>query len=354
MEPSTRSTYFDLESRVRAEEAYITTYHGSQKFTISDSIEGLEQQWNEGKNWEQCEFLVSSNENLVSPEVKILLHVSKTFYHFFIDSLPIIMKMHKEHPGARLILYIDKYEPNEGYDKILSFLFKLLDTMEVKYSTVPTCPGYQFAPVYKLNNFVVIDETVNIHNEVTLVDVRYAVDLIIDYLHASEKSSKVKKLPEPTKKIYLTRGNLGVKLGDVSEDYVGYKDDIRMYDAYKLEEFFVENGYEIVHPESKFETLEEQILFMLEVKELAAITSSGLANVIFMQPNQNVIEIQAEVVQAKTVYFDGPRPMVTLSQGIHNFYPPLSFMRGATHTCIPTERDPEVAIIKLKETGLFK
>lgn len=351
MEPSTRDVYFDLDSHVKKEEAYITTYHTFNRFLVSDSIQGLEEKWNEGQNWEQCEFLISSNENLVSPEIKVLIYVSGAFYHFFIDSLAIILKLHKQHPGARLILYLDKYEPNKNYDKILSFLFKLLDHLNVKYSTVPTSPGYNFAPVYKFSNFVVIDESINIHNEVTLVDVKYAADVVIDYL-----TGGASPLPEPTKKVYISRGIHGVKLGDVSEDYVGYKDDLRIYEPDKLENVLIENGYEIVHPESKFETIEEQILFMLEVKSLVAVTCSGLTNVIFMQPEQNVIEIQSEVVQVKSTVHtgDGSPPSVTLMQSIHNYYPPLSFMRGVTHTCIPTERDPEVAIERMRAAGLIK
>lgn len=361
MEPSTRNLHFNLDERVVAEEAYITTHYEFDTFLIGDSLESLEHNWNEGRDWKEREFLISNNENLVSPEVKVLIYVSRTFYHFFIDSLAMILKIHKQNPGVRFVLYLDKHAPNKEYDKLLDFLFGLLEALDAKYSTVPTSPGYDFAPVYKFSNYVVVDKNMDIHKEVTLLDVKYAMDLAIEYsLYRAVNTGKPLDLPVPHRKIYLTRGGAGTDIGEVEFDkeygeYGGYTDDVRLLDEHKLEEYLSSNGYEILQPEVRFRTTAEQILYMAEVKSLVAVTCSGLANVIFMQPGQTVIEIQSEIVQVVSVTYDKDGyEKVKLMQGIHNFYPPLSFMRNALHVCVPTNRDAEAAVARLKETSLIR
>jgi capsular polysaccharide biosynthesis protein len=178
----------------------------------------------------------------------------------------------------------------------------------------------------------------------SFLDIKYMADIIIKH---SKKYMNVTDSVEPFRKLYISRGHAPSDLGPIVEGYPDYTDDKRMNDAWKLEEFFVSMGYDAFSPEKKFSSLMEQIVYMSEVKTLASITSSGLANMIFMQPNQTIIEIQAELVQV--MRFDNDT-VVYPRQRIHNYYSTLSFMPEHTHISIPSRRDPD-KVIKTLTSG---
>ena len=54
-------------------------------------------------------------------------------------------------------------------------------------------------------------------------------------------------------------------------------------------------GYESIYAPEKFKNFEEQINYFNEVKTLVAISSSGLANSLFMQPQTTLFELQTNI-----------------------------------------------------------
>jgi hypothetical protein len=195
--------------------------------------------------------------------------------------------------------------------------------------------------VYKIKNFITTDRRwFDYHRALTLLDVEAAVSCL-KYLYLSEPVRA-----KPFRKVYLKRLPSPEVIGSVYTEDGSYPNDVRMYDEDKLVEFFVDNGYEIVIPEEKFESLAEQINYMSEVDTLAAVSSSGLINSLFMQPGQKVIEILAEIVNINYLREDG---LLTTTQGLPMEYYPLSFLLGHSHIMISTKRDASVAIRKLED-----
>ncbi len=348
MEPSTREIQIELDKLVQHDAAYVTIFHEFGKFVVADTPEGLEAEYFKDKVGSKIEFFVSTSNEFISEETKVLLFIEDTFYHFFIDSLTGLLKFHRENPSALFVLYLQKARPNPAYEKFLPLLFRILDRANIRYKVVSTVVGMDFAPVYKMNNYVLIDQNINIHEMLTFVDIERAV--YWSFKAARDDQWEEHEPTPPFRKVYLTRGGKGGDLGPIDKDYKYYKDDLRMYEEEKLEKFFSDLGYEIVEPETKFDSIMEQIMYMREVKTLVAVTCSGLANMIFMQPNQLVIELQAELVQVNGDYSDAG--MLVPKQNLHNFYQPLSFMGDHTYIGIPSRRDPDAVIDKLSKDAI--
>ena len=342
MEPSTRKIEIDVENLIQRDTSYVTTLNDFGDFIAAETPDKLETEYFKDKDGSKVEFFVSTSDDMVSEDIKVLMPISDKFYHFFIDSLTTLLKIHKQHPGVIFVLYINRSKPNPSYEDFLVLLFKVLDFMNVRYKVISTVPGMDFAPTYKFNNYVLIDSRINVHEMVTFIDVRYAIDLAIK--SAVDESEDV---VVPFRKVYLTRGGKGADIGPVADDYEFYRDDLRIYEEEKLEKFFSDLGYEIVEPETEFESIAHQIRYMREVKALVSATSSGLANMMFMQNNQTVIEIQVEIVQV----FDNTIPVVPV-QSLHNYYQPLSFMGGHLHISIPSDRHPDKVIEVLTKDAL--
>lgn len=355
MEESTRKLSVDLKNMVTRKESYITTHHTFDAFSVGDSLEDLISNLNNPETGIKSSstklfkpnLVVIDSDEMISDKTKVIVHVQDTVYHFFIDSLTLILKIHKEHPGTKFVLYLQKARSNQSIDNFLELLFLILDGEGVDYTAFPTIPGEDYAHVYKFNNYVIIDRAVvNVHEILSFIDVEYMADLAIKY---SKKYMNVTESVEPFRKLYVSRSNAPSSLGPIADDYKDYRDDKRMNDAWKLEEFFVSMGYDAFSPEKHFSSIMEQIVYMTEVKTLASITSSGLANMIFMKPNQTIIEVQAELVQAMRYDDD---TVVVPTQRLHNYYSTLSFMRQHSHISIPSRRDPD-KVINALTSGLI-
>jgi hypothetical protein len=336
VQPSTKKVDIDLEALVQNEAAYVTIDSEFDSFVVADAPENLETEYTRDRDGSKVEFLVSTLGDMVSEETKVLLPISDKFYHFFIDSLPTLLKIHRQDPSILFVLYIRKTRPNAAYEQFLTLLSMVLSHIEIKHKIIAIGPGMNFAPTYQFNNYILIDEIrLSIHDLLTFPDIQYAIDIAIRCAGGYGDSDVL----VPFRKVYLTRRGAGANIGPVADNYKFYKDDLRMYDEEKLEKFFSDLGYEIVEPETRFESIMDQICYMRGVKTLVSVTSSGLANMIFMQENQTIIEIQSEIVQA----LDNTIPVVPV-QSLHSYYQPLSFMNQHLHISIPSNRDPDKVI----------
>jgi hypothetical protein len=348
MEESTRKLKVDLRSFINTESCYVTTHQIFEEFSEANSKDNLYLAVHnpDPRNTRETELDFIDTDEMVSDQNKVLIYVQDTVYHFFIDSLALILKIHKEHPGTKFVLYLQKARSTQSINNFYELLFLILDGEGVDYKAISTITGKDYAPVYKFNNYARLDRRVHIHNLISFLDVEYMADLALKY---SKEYMNVTTDVEPFRKLYVSRGNAPSTLGPVVDDYPDYTDDIRMNDAWKVEEFFVSKGYDAFSPEKYFSSIMEQIVYMSEVKTLASITSSGLSNMIFMKPNQTIIEMQSELVQV--MRFDDDE-IVYPTQKLHNYYSTLSFMREHTHISIPSRRDPD-RVIKTLSEGLL-
>jgi hypothetical protein len=340
MEPSTRnltSVMYPTDHGTK----YVTIHNEAHEFKIAPSYEELAQEL----DFNDPELVV----DFLSDELKVLIKVDDAFYHFFIDSLPQILKIHRESPERLIVIYLQTARPSKTTDSTIQLLLMILNGEGVNYRAVTIDRGENYYPVFKINNFSSGDPYFSEQPITTFEDVLYAKDLVIAY--ARKALGLTDESKPPYKKVYLTRGpEAGTNVGTPPEDYnAGYKDDIRMNDAWKLEEFFASMGYEIVNPEIDFESLLHQIVFMTDIKTLVSVTSSGLASMIFMQPRQTVIELQAEIVQMSRRSHEDP---VIPIQGVHTMYATLSFMKEHLLVSVPSRRDPDRVIEALTEGPL--
>lgn len=349
MQPSTRELDIDIESLIETERSYITIYNefGFQNFLSAKTPDDLDKELFSDKDGWKVEFLVSTSKDMVSKEVKVLIPIQDSFYHFFMDSLALLLRLHRQDPSLLFVLYIQRSRPSKSYEDFLVLMFNILDSITVKYKTISTLVGHNFAPVYEFDNYILIDENRNLYQSLSFVDINHMINLALQYSKTDKNSDTYS--PVPFRKVYLTRGGKGSYLGPIAKDYKYYKDDLRMYEEEKLEKFFGDLGYEIVEPETKFDSIMEQINYMREVKSLVAVTCSGLMNMLFMQDNQTVIEIQVELVQV----MGGSDPELIMPlQNLHSYYQSLSFVNKHTFISIPSDRDPDKVIEALSKDSL--
>ena len=340
MDPTTKNINFDISTLIRSGPSYISADNDFTFFYKGSTTEELLSDYFTGRGTKEIDLLVSTSEQMTHPETKVLVMVSEKFYHFFIDSLPLIFKIHRSNPEARIVLYLRVGDSSPQYESFLSLLYRVLDGEGVNYSKISTVRGLELAPVYKFNNYVLLDNrTINLHTVLSFSDIKYSTDLLVRYCNPNGKDSLEHPNP-PYRKVYMPhRGSLYG--GDIPDEYEYYKDDSRMEDEYKLQEFFMGMGYEIFNYGITAETIEDQINYMTEVKTLVSLTSSGLTNMIFMQPGQTVVEIQAEIVLH--IHQEQSR-QETLLQRLHPFYQVLGFMRDHLFISVPSNRDPDKVI----------
>lgn len=335
MEASTRDINTDIFHYLVKEETYLVRNNHDSTFVMHEVFSGLKQ---------HCSVkhldLIDLPE--VAPdELKAVVYVHDKFYHFFVESLPLILKLHKINPNIKFILYI-KTSKDINSQPFLDVLFDVLKDLNIKYVVVSSTSEDKFFPACRISNFIRTDETVfNLHSELSLKDVDYAMSILKKKYLDVELENK-----EPFRRVYLAMGNTAREFGDVYTSDGSYGDDARIYDEHKLREHFLDAGYEVFMPEEKFSTIAEQISYMSEVAVLASVSSSALTNSLFMKPGGQVIEIVAEVVVPSGIDSQG---YVKTKQAIPAEYSPLSFLMGHTHLMVPTNRDADVALERLKK-----
>lgn len=148
----------------------------------------------------------------------------------------------------------------------------------------------------------------------------------------------------PTKKIYLSRRkageNVGATISDNSLTYPNFGKK-RIMNEQILESFLEKNNFEIIYPED-FKTLDDQICFMRNVKTVASTTSSGLANIFFMNSGTNIIEF------VSTHGFDSEY------EELHSQYFTISYMLNNNHYAIQNkDRNAETLVQKIKESKIL-
>lgn len=333
MEASTRNLDIDLVKHVYREKTYIVRNKGMEFFEGS-TFEDLK------KDCGADELKLLDIPELLTEELKVLIDVSDTFYHFFTETLPLIVKLHRVDPSIRFVLYVRKSWRLET-DSFIDVLFDVLEELDAKW-TVLDIHHEDFFPACRIRNFLRTDPSVfNFHASTSLADISRAALLLQQKYLGSVDTTPWRKIYIP----YSPKNPTG--FGSVYIKNGSYRDDARMNDEWKIQQYFLDAGYEVIMTKQEFEAggIAEQIRFMSEVAVLASISSSGLTNMLFMQPGGKVVELAAEVVVPSHT---GPDGLVRTKQSVPPYYQ-LSFGMGHTHVMVPTNRDPDVAIERLKK-----
>jgi hypothetical protein len=270
-----------------------------------------------------------------STKEKVLISLSSGPYHFFNDSVGPALKALDDVPNAEV--YIDV--ANIWFDRhnlFYDFFFKVIRDKGFTVYEVDT-RGY---------------DAVNVSNFHVMITNQYVANSGNRVFEAYKHYVKDKNV-EPYRNVYLSRKYMGDR--DWSRqlhDGLSAKHDNRIDNEKILERYFAEKGFEIICPED-FKSFEDQINFFYSVKTLVSLTSSGLTNAFFMQPNNTMVELMTPLV----TFHDQPGPdkLAHAQEAIHHFYQLVATNRGHKYIGIPNmPRSAEKIVETIESDDAFR
>ncbi len=256
----------------------------------------------------------SSISFLENNKTYVIMEAKSNYHHFFLNLLiPALIALDElDHKNLHFVLCDLNLRPDkENFDKLL---LELLQENGISYTEVDNSE-FQYI---NAKNFIPING----------VDIESGIPLLYEYLTDKYKVST----ETPSKKIYISRKNYSSQ-------------DTRIDDEETLENYFMEKGFQIVYPEN-IATFKEQFELFNSCSTLAALSGSGLTSLIFMQKNQQVIEIVSNLLLG-TEMEDGT---VTPKYGIHDHYKDFSILKNHSYFSVSNlERQSELVKTRLDE-----
>ena len=225
----------------------------------------------------------------------VIMDSKSNYHHFFINlMMPALMVLDiSDHKRLHFVLCdLNLRQVVENFDNLL---IELLQEKEISYTEVNNS---EFEYI-NARNFIPINGT----------DIDAGIPFLYNYL-----IDKYNIQPEtPNKKVYVSRKNYS-------------SPDTRIDDEEALENYFVEKGFEVVYPED-IATFREQFELFNSCSTLAALSGSGLTSLIFMQKNQEVIEIVSELM----VGYSSTDGVTTIHYDTHDHYKDFAFIKNHTY-----------------------
>ena len=255
--------------------------------------------------------------------------LSDRFYHTFTQTLGVILQEFKEYPDTQFYLIQGTQSENLTSSHI-TFLFDILRKHKIKNTVV------------NLGELKVLGQTFLIKDFFYYSYPRLTDTFITDLY---EISKPYQSDLEPHRKVYCSRKKTKYQrgkaiLGDKKQEDLPYKDDVRLDDETKLEEYFISKGFEVVYPED-FDNLYDQIRFFSSVHTLISVTSAALMNMCFMKPGTAVIELTGAL-------------MVNGEVMIHNHYQPISWAKEMSYMSVPSNRSTDYIIKHIEDDRYLK
>lgn len=269
-----------------------------------------------------------------SPEKKILVSLNIGMYNFYYTCVTAILLAHKEQPEAMFIFDSSGIQSESGQSHIV-FLQVFLDDLGIKYIIEDIS---KFQKIY-INNFYTISWHMRSKEELELL-----YQSITPYL----KNAEV----EPFRTVYISRGKVSDRTFPHIKPGASFSGDTRILDEEILEKFFIDNGVEVIHPQD-IPDFADQINYFYETKTLISLTSSGIANALFMKPGGTIIEIVTPLLQAMGNPFDENNP-VEVREDLHHIYNALSYNKNHYYLSIQNhDRRSQTIIDKILNHNSF-
>lgn len=276
--------------------------------------------------------------NLISDQKKIIIFLSGSFYHFWMNSLKDILVAYEYDPTIKFVL--DVRHLNDIIDnRVLTFAKKALSNYGVDFE-IFNAMKYRGM---NINNFYIGAE--HFRGRINFNPTDKLFELFSPYI--KDKSVK------PYRKVFFSRTALEPR--DYSHAFPEWsqypqhlRHDNRVDDPERLEQYFEDLGFEVVRPERTFATLEDQISYMYTIKTMVSLTSSGISNAIFMQPGQTVLEISSPLLLVGNGnHLDG----FDIVEELHHFFFMIGYYKRHTYLTLPLHsRSTTEAIEKLDST----
>lgn len=281
------------------------------------------------------------NNNAVdfrSNKKTVLLFVPEGGFHLLVDFFNKIINLCEKNIDFDLLLNFsaDNVEGSRrGFDKSFkTFLFNFLNEYKIEYKIIDDWTNIDDIIV---NNFILFNKTCLESSPITN-------KLFLKYLGKYIKNIDQK----PFRKIYLNRKDyLNRKQNDTA---LSYNQDDRIRNEDLLQEYLVNNGFECISLENKFETFEEQVNYFYSVKTLIAVTSAGLTNCIYMQPGSVLVElVTPQLIQHETSTGE------SRSISINSLWQPITSAKEIDHISISNlERDAIFVLNKIQNSKYLK
>jgi hypothetical protein len=272
-------------------------------------------------------ILEPNSKDLRSEGEKVLISLNIGMYNFYYECVPLILKAHRLYPDATIVL--DNFGLHSDVDKTYyKFLEKFLNDLNIKHLIFNS---RDLKYIY-INNFYVLNSFLYCQDDVESV---------------YELCKKYVKNPDvaPFRTVYVSRKKVGDRTFPNVRPGIRFNGDNRIMDEEVLEDFFIKNNVEVVYPEDMPYFI-DQINYFYETKTLISLTSSGIANALFMQPNGNVFEIVTTLIQALGIP-DGT--LLDTREDIHHLYNALVYNKDHYYMSMPNhDRMSETIINKLK------
>jgi hypothetical protein len=222
----------------------------------------------------------------------VIMEDRSSYHHFLINLMMPALTALEELDNENLHFVLCNLNVRTDEQIFDSLLVELLQERQINYTQVNSS---EFDYI-NAKNFIPINGT----------EVETGIPLLYNYL-----LTKYEVVPEtPSKKIYISRKNFLSR-------------DVRIDDEEALENYFIEKGFQVVYPEN-LTTFKEQFELLNSCSTLAALTGSGLTGLLFMQENQEVLEIVSEIMVGSRLEDNGSR---VFEYGIHDHYKEFSFLK---------------------------
>lgn len=291
------------------------------KFDVLDIVEGYD-----------LNLARETFPSFISDNKKIIISLNIGMYNFYYMCVPLILKAHEMYPDAELLLDSSGvvFETGSTY---YDFLPKLLDDLGVNYKIIDATrlEGMLINNFYTVDSFTFCDkDTTRVYNTM----------------------KKYVKNPEiePFRKVYVSRKKVPDRTFKFAKPDIEFNSDNRIIDEDVLEDFFTSVGIEVVNPED-FPNFEDQINYFYQTKLLISLTSSGIANALFMKPRGTVFELVTPLIQAMAWYdplHDKDMPPVDTREDIHHLYNALVYNKDHDYLSIQNrDRKSETIINKI-------
>lgn len=267
--------------------------------------------------------------NLISKKQKLVKNISASYYHAVADDLAEIVYASTLYPDAEIIINLQEIEPDiqRKHWDVIGFFLDCLKARGIKYTLINIA---KFDVIY-INNFAQLQFPFASGAKLDLLS-----DFFNDFI-----TDKVK----PFRKVFISRSDIRWKEDMEEAKTFSYPNDNRIDSHEAIEKLFESMGFQVV-TSAQFKNFQEQVDFFSSVKILASLTSSGLANAIFMPPGGTVIEVatplivQSPLVDSETLkaYELDPKSFdidINVVQEIHMFYHNLSLYKNHLYMSIP-------------------
>jgi hypothetical protein len=273
--------------------------------------------------------------DLTSNKNKVILVADGGLFHINVDTLTLIGSLlfntnYNIVINNRKIISDKKYIFTKNIDK---YFEKVILAFNQKFNNRITVFNSLEYDAYKINNYSIIN-TGSYSASVT--------DAEQTFNYIKEVFGIAGSVATSNKKVYLSRKHIlnrspqddNIKI--VNDSFPRMTADIRIIDEDILEDFFRNNGFEIVCPED-FETIDDQIRYFSDVKTLVSTTSSGMANAIFMPNNSNIVELATSFILIMHETNNNQLTRSRIVELLHNQYGPLCYTLNQTYIRIPNK-----------------